>query len=206
MQPSESSSLKRFFQGFRNDNFGRKATKRNWSNLHHDGKRKKLEVGSRLKECDVGITEFMGDEGFSGVIKERFTDFHVNEIDLEGEIAKLTNQDIPSVEEGNNNLEDLRNTVSDKIWDQLQGLIEADASAIEIDVTDVDKDQRRSIHAIAKRMTNVMSQTIDRENRKIMVILPQTKDNRSSMLIVKFTYVNSKFKCIHLYRYNILYY
>ncbi|XP_076753984.1 pseudouridine synthase 7 [Xylocopa sonorina] len=166
--------------GFRNDNFGKKPFKRNWSNFQQDGKRKKLEVGNRLKECDVGITEFVGDEGFFGVIKERYTDFHVNEISLDGQIAKLTNQDIPSDEEENTNVEDLREMVSDTIWNQLHGLKEPEASAIEIDVTDMNKDQRRAIHAIAKRIINVISQTIDKENKKIMVILPNKSTTHAS--------------------------
>jgi hypothetical protein len=45
----------------------------------------------RLMEKDVGITEYISThEGFSGIIKQRFSDFHVNEITLEGSIAKLT--------------------------------------------------------------------------------------------------------------------
>ncbi|CAK9816368.1 Pseudouridylate synthase 7 homolog [Anthophora quadrimaculata] len=163
---------------FRNENFGRKPFKRNWSsNSQQDGKRKKLEVGSRLKECDVGITKFIGDEGFVGVIKERYTDFHVNEISLDGQIAKLTNQILPLVEESNENVEDLRKIIPDTVWDQLQTLKEPEASAIEIDVTNIDKDQRRAIHTIVKKMTNVISQTIDKENKKIMMILPNKKNS-----------------------------
>ena len=166
-----------FRGGYRNDNFGRKPFKRNWSKSQHDGKRKKLEVGNRLKECDVGITEFIGDQGFFGVIKERYTDFHVNEITLDGQIAVMTNQDIPVDTEENENLEDLQGTVPDTIWDQLQTLKDPESAAVEIDVTNLEKDQRRAIHTIAKKMTNVISQTIDKENKKIMVILPNKKDS-----------------------------
>ncbi|CAK9798539.1 Pseudouridylate synthase 7 homolog [Anthophora plagiata] len=165
-------------RGFRNENFGRKPFKRNWSsNSQQDGKRKKLVVGSRLKECDVGITKFIGDEGFVGVIKERYTDFHVNEISLDGQIAKLTNQILPLAEESNENVEDLRKIIPDTVWDQLQTLKEPEASGIEIDVTNIDKDQRRAIHTIVKKMTNVISQTIDKENKKIMMILPNKKNS-----------------------------
>lgn len=140
-------------------------------------------MGNRLKECDVGITEFIGNEGFFGVIKERYTDFHVNEIALDGQIVKLTNQDILSDGEENENLEDLKKIIqSDTIWDQLQGLKESDQSIIEIDVTNMDKDQRRAIHRIAKTIKNVISQTIDKENKKIMMILPNKKNSSASML------------------------
>nr|XP_034182885.1 pseudouridylate synthase 7 homolog [Osmia lignaria] len=166
-----------YHSGYRNDNFGRKPFKRNWSNIQQDSKRKKMKVGNRLRECDVGITEFIGNEGFSGVIKERYTDFHVNEIALDGQIAKLTNQDIPVYEEENENLEDLKISVSDLVWDQLQTLKDPGSSSIEIDVTDMDKNQRRAIHTIAKKMTDVVSQTVDKDNRKIMMIMPSKKDS-----------------------------
>jgi hypothetical protein len=46
---------------------------------------------SRLMEKDVGITEYISaHEGFNGIIKQRFSDFHVNEITADGSIAKLT--------------------------------------------------------------------------------------------------------------------
>nr|XP_012149715.1 PREDICTED: pseudouridylate synthase 7 homolog [Megachile rotundata] len=171
-----------YHAGYRNDNFGRKPFKRNWSNFQQDGGRKKLKVGNRLRESDVSITEYIGDQGFSGVIKERYTDFHVNEIALDGEIAKLTNQDIPPQPEDNENLEDLKSSVPDTIWDQLQTLKDVETSSIEIDVTNVDKDQRRAIHAIAKKVTDVVSQTIDKDNKKIMMILPRKKDNRDCQI------------------------
>nr|XP_033325062.1 pseudouridylate synthase 7 homolog [Megalopta genalis]XP_033325063.1 pseudouridylate synthase 7 homolog [Megalopta genalis] len=166
--------------GHHRDNTSRKPFKRNWSNTQNDGKRKRLEIGSRLKEHDVGITEFIGSEGFFGVIKERYTDFHVNEITLDGQVAKLTNQDIPKDLSENENIEDLKHTISDIIWDQLQTLKDPESSPIEIDVTNVNKDQRRAIHTIAKRITNVISQTIDKENKKIMIILRDKQDNKSN--------------------------
>ncbi|XP_031825669.1 pseudouridine synthase 7 [Nomia melanderi] len=182
------------YYGHQKDSFSRKPFKRNWSNTQNDGKRKKLEVGSRLKEHDVGITEFIGNEGFFGLIKERYTDFHVNEIALDGQIAKLTNQDMPEDPRESENLEDLKDTISDTIWNQLQTLKEPEASTIEIDVTNIDKDQRRAIHTIAKQITNVISQTIDKENKKIMVILPDKNDNSNNHILRKDNRINWK-KC-----------
>lgn len=151
--------------------------------MQGDGKRKRLEVGNRLKEPDIGVTEFIGDHlGFSGLVKERYSDFHVNEISLDGEIVKLTNQDIPSEPQETETLDDLKNCVSDTIWEQLQTLKgeESSTSNIEIDVTDIDKDGRRSIHEIAKRLTNVKSQTIDQNGRKLMIIMKNTKENTNT--------------------------
>ena len=51
---------------------------------------------SRLMEKDVGITEYLSlHEGFNGIIKQRFSDFHVNEIMPDGTIAKLTSLEPP---------------------------------------------------------------------------------------------------------------
>ncbi|XP_015438631.1 PREDICTED: pseudouridylate synthase 7 homolog [Dufourea novaeangliae] len=165
--------------GYQKD-FGKRPFKRNWSNNQNDGKRKKLEVGRRLKEHEVGITEFIGSEGFFGVIKERYTDFHVNEITLDGETAKLTNQDMPEDPKEDQNIEDLQHSIPDKIWDLLQALKDPVCSSIKIDVTNMDKNQRRAIHTIAKKLTNVISQTVDKETKKIMVIVPDKQDNSSS--------------------------
>lgn len=147
--------------------------------MQGDGKRKRLEIGNRLKEPDIGVTEFIGDHlGFSGLVKERYSDFHVNEISLDGEIVKLTNQDIPKEPQETETLDDLKKCVSDTIWEQLQALKEEESStSIEIDVTDIDKEGRRIIHEIAKRLTNVKSQTIDQNGKKLMIIMKNTKGN-----------------------------
>lgn len=67
----------------------------------HDDKNKEISKEKRvqaeqLTEIEVGITEYVSKlNGFSGVIKARYSDFHVNEIDMEGKIAKLTDTSIP---------------------------------------------------------------------------------------------------------------
>lgn len=49
-----------------------------------------------LLETEVGISQFVGTTpGFSGVIKARFSDFHVNEIDIDGNEVKLTDVTLP---------------------------------------------------------------------------------------------------------------
>ncbi|KAJ9317545.1 hypothetical protein DTO271D3_2366 [Paecilomyces variotii] len=51
-----------------------------------------------LKEAEVGITEFVstGTEGFSGILKKRYTDFLVNEILPSGEVLHLRDLVAPS--------------------------------------------------------------------------------------------------------------
>lgn len=46
---------------------------------------------------EVGMTESLGvHRGFSGVVKNRWEDFHVHEIDLEGQVVRLTSTDLPA--------------------------------------------------------------------------------------------------------------
>lgn len=47
-----------------------------------------------VREPDVGITLFLSSQipGFAGQIKQRYTDFLVNEIDKEGKVVHLTDK------------------------------------------------------------------------------------------------------------------
>lgn len=50
-----------------------------------------------LMEKDIGVTEYVGTTpGFNAVIKSRFSDFQVNEIDLDGNVVKLTDTSLPT--------------------------------------------------------------------------------------------------------------
>ncbi|XP_015601850.1 pseudouridylate synthase 7 homolog isoform X2 [Cephus cinctus] len=168
-------------RGLRGGGHGKRNFKRPRSNHEDsDNKRLKLEVGKRLKEVDIGVTEYLGShKGFSGVVKERYADFHVHEITLNGEVAKLTNQDIPPEPEDLENMEELKKTVSQDVWDQLEMLMEADSlvSSIEINVTNMDKAERRAIHIIAKKIPNVNSQTVEQGKEKLIVVARANKQN-----------------------------
>lgn len=130
-------------------------------------KKPRFEVGERLKEVDLGITEYVSDcEGFAGTMKEKFTDFHVHEITCAGTIAKLTDLSIP--EEPKKDLEALRKKISPDNWEKIQHIAN-DSNAVEIDVTNLDKDQRKAIHEIVKTLTSVQSSTKDRDGKKFIV-------------------------------------
>jgi len=183
---SNSRSLKDdcFSEGNSQNKSGGRGFKRTFDRSPRENvKRSKLDVGSRLKESDIGITEYIGKHpGFSAIIKERYNDFHVNEIDLDGQVAKLTHQDVPRDPCDDESLEDLKALVSPAIWDQLQVLGMENPSSVEIDVTDIDKVERRTIHTIAKKLANVVSQTIDRDDKKFLVIVPNNKHNKNGKL------------------------
>jgi len=52
-----------------------------------------------LRENQVGITEFTNPDapGFTGILKSRFSDFHVNEIDSSGKVLELNDLSVPKV-------------------------------------------------------------------------------------------------------------
>lgn len=60
----------------------------------HVEKRTKIETPEGITECDVGITRFLSHQlpGFLGQIKQRYTDFMVNEIDKQGNVVHLTDK------------------------------------------------------------------------------------------------------------------
>ncbi len=56
------------------------------------------EIETRMTESRAGITAYIDPTlpGFQGIIKQRFTDFMVNEIDLAGNVCRLTSLDPPA--------------------------------------------------------------------------------------------------------------
>ncbi|KAK8390600.1 hypothetical protein O3P69_010354 [Scylla paramamosain] len=59
-----------------------------------DKSKKKKKLPSM--EEDIGITTFAGEhKGFFGIIKQRYSDFQVNEVDSQGKIISVTTQTIP---------------------------------------------------------------------------------------------------------------
>lgn len=93
------------FNRFNNRNKGKvfhRGRNNHSNNFQRCGPKKERPKAEQLAEKDVGITEYISqDSGFSGIIKARFSDFHVNEIDWEGKVAKLTDMSVPEdIEEG----------------------------------------------------------------------------------------------------------
>ncbi|GFR51216.1 hypothetical protein Agub_g13589, partial [Astrephomene gubernaculifera] len=57
-------------------------------------------MATSVEEADVGITEFVSQHGsFSGILKHRFRDFQVREVDPQGHVARLTTLE-PPVKDG----------------------------------------------------------------------------------------------------------
>ncbi|XP_063984046.1 pseudouridylate synthase 7 homolog isoform X2 [Diachasmimorpha longicaudata] len=164
--------------GFRGGYGDKPFHKRPQMNHYHSQKRTKFEVTNRLKEVDIGVTEFVGThEHINGIVKERFNDFHVHEINTNGERSQLTNQDIPAAPDDALDMNELKKNLPQETWDRIKLLSVADTSisTVEIDVTDMDKEQRKCLHLIGKKIPSIVSQTIEKDQKKLLVFAKNDK-------------------------------
>lgn len=124
-------------------------------------------------------------------------------------MAKLSTQEIPPDPEDTIDVEKLRQTLPEDVLEKLDAFIsktdnaEEPSALVEIDVTDITKDQRRNIHSIAKKYQKVNSQTIDKENRKLLV-LSKVSGDKIDKNDATFKKSNGKFYFIFYY-YNFIY-
>ncbi|KAK7867216.1 hypothetical protein R5R35_008393 [Gryllus longicercus] len=145
---------------------------------------------SRLKETDVGITEYISNhEGFNGIIKQRYSDFQVNEIDGNGTIVALTSIELPAVKvpPGNEKLdheEHLKSVVSVEVFEKIKALLEQSEDEdknVEIEVTEMNKDDRRKLHSAIKAVGSgqLVSNTKEKEEKKFMVVCKHSSKVKS---------------------------
>ncbi|KAI8040523.1 hypothetical protein M5D96_006466 [Drosophila gunungcola] len=148
--------------------------KSNWRGQKKDrpqnngGQRNKTtpQQKSTLRENQVGITEFTNPEapGFTGILKSRFSDFHVNEIDSTGKVLELNDLSVPKVaivavaeKELDNWRQELEAVIGPEDWQDIANLAEAKHDPkldqkVEIDVTSLDKEQRTQVHQLVKQL------------------------------------------------------
>ncbi|ELU02358.1 hypothetical protein CAPTEDRAFT_224192 [Capitella teleta] len=140
------------------------------------------ESDKRLQEKDCGITEYISQhKGFSGVIKQRYSDFQVNEVGLDGSVVHLTDVSAPKcdVKEAEEPQDETPSVLSEEQLKELRALSEgkdADASVF-IRVGD-DKAERSQVHkAIRSLFSNLDSLTEADESgaRVIKVIVTNHK-------------------------------
>lgn len=144
----------------------------------HKEKRNNFCASSKLSEADAGITEYISDfPEIVGVIKERFSDFHVHEINYSGVVAKLTNLEVPPqfLEDPSEeiNLDCPSELVSPEIWERLKVLVESpNPKPYEIDVTKLSKEERTRIHEVIKKTfgKKVVSSTKTFKNIKVIEV------------------------------------
>nr|XP_022908215.1 pseudouridylate synthase 7 homolog [Onthophagus taurus] len=167
----------------------RRGGKRNFNQNQRSGARKYVSdvPQEQLNEKDVGITEYLSDlAGFSGILKARYSDFHVNEINREGEIAKFSTTEIPSLNtstprDGVIPKESPCEFISQEKWDEIATIVDDDKGKIvELDISDVDKDTRGKIHRCVKEYykRKICASTIERDGKKYIEIKKFNKEEK----------------------------
>lgn len=102
-------------------------------------------INSCVSEKDVGILEFVSNfPGFHGVLKQRYTDFIVNERDLQGNIVCLSDTSIP---QGDKTKEFDLSILSVEEKEKIQKVVDDEEKKISVTLSpDDDKDHRRLVH------------------------------------------------------------
>uniref|UniRef100_A0A182LUF8 TRUD domain-containing protein n=1 Tax=Anopheles culicifacies TaxID=139723 RepID=A0A182LUF8_9DIPT len=163
---------------------------------------------SSIAEKDIYCTEYVSKlEGFQGVLKSRFSDFHVNEISADGEEAILTEVSIVppcKFEDENVAPEDQKN--------ELVRLIDADnvkrieeivdgigEPSVKVDATNLSKEDRTAIHNCIKAVFGaaVVGSTVSEGDRKLIQITKYRKMEKKDR--------REKWKWPHEYTYFLLY-
>lgn len=166
-------------------------------NPHNDSKnqpRKEYSSQNQLTEVDVGITEFLSDlEGFSAIIKARFSDFQVNEIDLEGNIVKLTDLSIPKdfhMKLATSDYREIIDSPSKHIqqdaWENMKKLVEAkEDDPILIDADNFDKTIRSEVHTCVKSHfgRKIIASTIEKDGKKYIEIRKFDKESKNHFIL-----------------------
>ncbi|KAM4675261.1 pseudouridylate synthase 7 homolog isoform 2-T2 [Discoglossus pictus] len=124
-----------------------------------------------LIEVDVGITKFVSShEGFSGILKERYSDFVVHEIGKDGKISYLNDLSVPADNEDPK--EDIFTVLSPedkKRLEELQ-LFKNKETNVAIEVVDDTKEKRTVIHQAVKGLfPGLETKTEDREGKKYII-------------------------------------
>ena len=115
------------------------------------------------KESELGITEYVHQgEGFSAIVKQRYSDFQVHEIDMLGNVVHLTDQTLPvKLVEDYSLTEEQINSLSKEEWDSIENLVQdtaVEGTVVEFDVTSKSKEERNVIHkAIRKKFKGITS-------------------------------------------------
>jgi hypothetical protein len=136
-------------------------------------KRKHETSTSTFSEKMVGITEFVVDlPGFSAILKQRYSDFQVNEVDLEGNVVHLTDQSIPPEEKTQQEVLDLGNSLlTPENWEAIDEVMKTEGKTTKIDVSGKSKEERLAIHQVLRaKYEGIVSNTKSEDGKSIMEV------------------------------------
>lgn len=124
-----------------------------------------------LTEADVGITQFVSSHpGFSGILKERYSDFVVHEISKNGKMCHLDDLSVPVDKE--DPTEDVFTVLSDEDKQHLEELqlFKNKEGSVSIEVKEDTKEKRTVIHhAIKLLFPGLETKTEEKDGRKYIV-------------------------------------
>uniref|UniRef100_A0A8C4VIJ5 Pseudouridine synthase 7 n=1 Tax=Gopherus evgoodei TaxID=1825980 RepID=A0A8C4VIJ5_9SAUR len=124
-----------------------------------------------LIELDVGITKFVSShKGFSGILKERYSDFVVHEIGKDGHISHLDDFSVPvDDEEPSEEIFTVLSNEDKQHLEELQ-LFKNKETSVAIEVIEDTKEKRTIIHhAVKSLFPGLETKTEDRDGKKYIV-------------------------------------
>uniref|UniRef100_A0A4W3INT6 Pseudouridylate synthase 7 homolog n=1 Tax=Callorhinchus milii TaxID=7868 RepID=A0A4W3INT6_CALMI len=124
-----------------------------------------------LVEEDVGITKFVSaHKGFSGILKERYSDFVVHEINKDGKVVFLDNLSVPADDE--DPTEEIFSVLSAEDKQRLEDLqlFKNKEDCVAIEVAEDTKEKRTVIHLAVKSLfPGLETKTEEREGKKVII-------------------------------------
>uniref|UniRef100_A0A182QRH3 TRUD domain-containing protein n=1 Tax=Anopheles farauti TaxID=69004 RepID=A0A182QRH3_9DIPT len=142
---------------------------------------------SYIAEKDIFCTEYVSTvDGFQGILKSRFSDFHVNEIGADGEEATLTDFTLPTPPVSDTTIitagdkehpidpnEELVRLIKEENLKRIQEIVDGvdpDVRPVSIDVTEMSKQDRTAIHTRVKALFGaaVVGSTVSDGDRKFI--------------------------------------
>lgn len=157
---------------------------------------------NNLKEMDVGITDFVGcTPPFNGIIKQKISDFQVNEIDMDGNLVTLSDLTLPEppVDEEKEEIlrsadPDLGGLVTKEQWLGMIEMIEKQdkVMCVLIDTTEMSKDDRQKVHVTIKDRfgSHVNSTTVMEGDKKCIKVSLLLKGGKKKIQFIFFA-INS---------------
>ncbi|KAM5170217.1 pseudouridylate synthase 7 homolog isoform 2-T3 [Mantella aurantiaca] len=124
-----------------------------------------------LTELDVGITKFVSaHQGFSGILKERYSDFVVHEIGKDGKIIYLNDLSVPADDEDpSEEIFSVLSAEDKKRLEELQ-LYKNKETNVAIEVVEDTKEKRTIIHQAVKGLfPGLETKTEDRDGKKFII-------------------------------------
>ncbi|XP_051545325.1 pseudouridylate synthase 7 homolog isoform X2 [Myxocyprinus asiaticus] len=126
-----------------------------------------------LTESDVGIHKFISDhKGFSGILKERYSDFVVHEINKSGTIVRLDDLSVPADVEESSSACDPTECLTEEQKQQLAELqlFKNKEGNVSIEVQDDSKEKRTLLHKAVKTLyPGLETKTEERDGKKFIV-------------------------------------